>query len=241
MKSLVFVITLFACPVFATVLDPTDSEKKWIYHFDELDRVPVPLTELEPVHPFGLKKIGKQGRVVLRIDIDAEGTVSRPTIMESSRNGFLKSALHAIYDWKFSSGMKGGQAVTARAEVTLDFNGEDTEIVVTGFGPDSESLKEMNRSFEERGLSQIPEPTKRVQPVYPKRERRLRTNDHASIAFVINKQGKTEKLTVEDFSRIEFVMPALEAASQWEFTPGMIDGVPVKTRVRLHFTFRLRR
>lgn len=243
MKKLVLFLTLFSSAAFAAVVDETENPEKWVYHFDELDRVPVPLTELEPTYPHGLLAIGKAGRVVLRIDIDAAGAVSRPTIIESSRTGFLKSALYAIYEWKFSPGLKDGKAVKARAEVTLDFNGSETDVVFTMVKPEPESLKEMNQAYEKRGLSQIPEPIKRVQPVYPRKELRLRLRrkGHASIAFVINEQGKTERLTVDDFSQLEFVMPALEAASQWEFKPGMIDGVPVKTRVRLPFSFSLRR
>ena len=241
MKHLIICFLWCIISVPFALADLIQGEQEKIYHFDELDGLPAPLTELEPTYPYGLKKLSKKGRVVLWIKIDKDGNVFAPTVLESSRASLLKSSLYAVFEWKFHPGKKDGLAVNSRAKVTIDFNGEDAVVSLSK----AESAERHSSRHEPNaqliGLSEAPEAIKRVQPVYPMKEKRNRVNGRASISFIIDEQGKPQRLTVEDFSRREFIVPSLVAMSQWEFKPGKIEGVPVKTRVRIPFSFKLRR
>ena len=60
-----------------------------------------------------------------------------------------------------------------------------------------------------------------------------------TLVFVLNEDGRVEEPRVETSSRPEFEKPALEAIRKWRFKPGVKDGRPVRTYIRIPMRFRV--
>ena len=61
------------------------------------------------------------------------------------------------------------------------------------------------------------------------------------LVFVVLEDGSVDDVRIARMGSPAFAEAAVEAVKQWEFEPGMKDGQPVKTRVRLPMSFSLRR
>lgn len=93
-------------------------------------------------------------------------------------------------------------------------------------------------TFDVTELERRPEPISQVPPAYPAELRKARIEGVVALAFVLNETGKVEDARVESSTRPEFDKPALEAIRKWRFRPGLRDGQPVRTYVRVPMRFR---
>ena len=88
-------------------------------------------------------------------------------------------------------------------------------------------------------LDRQPRATKAVQPVYPPHLKKERITGSVVIVMIIDEEGLPNQVSIENSTHEAFSTAAIEAARQWRFEPGMKDGNPVKTRVRLPLSFEL--
>jgi len=93
--------------------------------------------------------------------------------------------------------------------------------------------------FDVADLQKRPEAVSQVAPTYPPELRKAKVEGMVTLAFVLSEDGKVEDPRVENSSRPEFEKPALEAVRKWHFRPGMKDGQPVRTYIRLPMRFRI--
>jgi protein TonB len=100
-----------------------------------------------------------------------------------------------------------------------------------------ETVKE--DAFDVADLEKRPEAVSQIPPVYPPELRKARIEGSVTLVFVLSEQGRVEEPRVENSSRPEFEKPALEAIRKWRFRPGMKDGQPVRTYVRIPMRFRV--
>lgn len=94
-------------------------------------------------------------------------------------------------------------------------------------------------AFDVSDLEKRPEPVSQVPPNYPSELRRARIEGSVTLVFVLSEDGRVEDPRVENSSRPEFEKPALEAIRKWRFRPGMKDGQPVRTYIRIPMRFRI--
>lgn len=93
--------------------------------------------------------------------------------------------------------------------------------------------------FDVSDLEKRPEPVSQVPPSYPAELRKAKVEGMVTLVFVLGEDGRVEDPRVENSSRTEFEKPALEAIRKWRFRPGMKDGQPVRTYVRIPMRFRV--
>jgi len=75
-----------------------------------------------PVYPETARRRGQQGRVLLQVDVSANGTAVGVTVAQSSGFASLDdAALRAVEQWRFVPATRGGAAVPAVAEVPVRF------------------------------------------------------------------------------------------------------------------------
>jgi protein TonB len=75
-----------------------------------------------PGYPESARRRGEQGRVVLRVDVSADGLPADVTVAEGS--GFPNldaAALGAVRQWRFVPATRGGTPVAATAQVPIRF------------------------------------------------------------------------------------------------------------------------
>ncbi|HVU62943.1 MAG TPA: TonB family protein, partial [Phycisphaerales bacterium] len=76
-----------------------------------------------PAYPAEALRRGVEGVVVVRVEVDALGSVSGARVVESAGDGSLDaSALEAVRSWRFEPGRDGsGRLAASRADVPVVF------------------------------------------------------------------------------------------------------------------------
>lgn len=79
-----------------------------------------------PAYPLAARRRGMEGRVLVRAEVQADGSCNRVELKKTSGHDLLdQAALEAVKKWRFVPARKGGQAVTAWVEVPITFNLEN--------------------------------------------------------------------------------------------------------------------
>jgi protein TonB len=94
-------------------------------------------------------------------------------------------------------------------------------------------------AFDVSELEKKPEAVSQVAPAYPPELRKAKIDGSVTLAFVLSEEGRVEEPRVENSSRPEFEKPALDAIRKWRFRPGLKDGQPVRTYIRIPMRFRI--
>jgi protein TonB len=87
-----------------------------------------------------------------------------------------------------------------------------------------------------------PKPTNSPKPGYTPEAMRRRIQGGVSLQCVVNTDGRCEDIKV--VASLDSVYgldeQAIQAAGEWRFTPGTLNGKPVKVRMNIDFSFNLR-
>lgn len=84
------------------------------------------LAAVVPRYPDGLAKAGVEGRVLLRVSVDASGQATEVRIETSSGNVALdESARSTAYRWRFTPAIKDGAPIAGEVLVPVEFRAED--------------------------------------------------------------------------------------------------------------------
>jgi protein TonB len=78
---------------------------------------------VDPRYPPAARAMRVPGRVVLEVEVHADGTVGEVTVLDASRQGlgFEAAAVAAVKRWRFRPGTRGGVPVTATTQVEVRF------------------------------------------------------------------------------------------------------------------------
>lgn len=82
---------------------------------------PAFLERISPVYPRLAQRLGKEGTVLLRLAIDARGTLTAVEVVERGGHGFDEAALAAVRGSRFRPARQGGVAVPCRALLPIQF------------------------------------------------------------------------------------------------------------------------
>jgi TonB family protein len=88
-------------------------------------------------------------------------------------------------------------------------------------------------------LQDQPEVKKRVEPWYPELLKLAGIEGKVLVNVFIDEQGKVEKTKILESTHEAFSEAAVKAAKQWEFSPAMKEGKPIKAEVTIPFRFKL--
>ena len=84
-----------------------------------------------------------------------------------------------------------------------------------------------------------PIPTFQSRPRYPVALRNAGIHGEALIAFIVDKDGLTTEVQVENASDKAFGEAAQQAVSKWKFKPGMKNGEPIRVAMKVPVVFAL--
>lgn len=86
------------------------------------DRQPTPAYQPKPTYPPFARRLGHEGRVVIRIQVLSSGEVAAASIERSSGYAVLdEAALATIKRWRFRPAQRAGQPVDATLNVPINF------------------------------------------------------------------------------------------------------------------------
>lgn len=74
-----------------------------------------------PVYPQIARRLGKEGRVVLRLTLNEKGELVNIEVIEGAPYGFTESAIEAVKKSKFSPATKDGKPVACRVVLPIRF------------------------------------------------------------------------------------------------------------------------
>lgn len=84
------------------------------------------LANARPRYPWLSRQKGEQGRVVLRVSVDATGRAAAVTVAQSSGFGRLdRAAKRAVETWRFTPARRGGRALAGSVDVPVSFRLSD--------------------------------------------------------------------------------------------------------------------
>jgi protein TonB len=86
---------------------------------------PTLLRKCTPRYPEGAKREGKEGTVVLAIEVHPDGLAHAITVRRSLGSGLDESAIEAVKQWRFKPGEKHGEPVVMRATIQVNFRLDD--------------------------------------------------------------------------------------------------------------------
>lgn len=79
-----------------------------------------------PAYPLSARRRGMEGRVLVRAEIQEDGSCSRVELKRSSGTDLLdQAALEAVKKWRFVPARKGAQAISAWVDVPITFKLEN--------------------------------------------------------------------------------------------------------------------
>lgn len=80
------------------------------------------LSNPRPPYPLAARRLGLEGRVTLRAEIMENGNCGRISVAQSSGHDVLdQAALQAVKQWRFVPAQRGGETVSAWAEIPISF------------------------------------------------------------------------------------------------------------------------
>ena len=82
---------------------------------------PAFLRRVMPVYPAQARRLGQEGRVVLRLTIDARGNLLKVVVLQGPGFGFEEAAVEAVKRSSFRPAMVNGQAVASSARLPIRF------------------------------------------------------------------------------------------------------------------------
>jgi protein TonB len=81
-----------------------------------------------PPYPLAARRMGLQGKVVLDVEVLAEGVSGQVNVRQSSGHDMLdNSALHTVKSWRFIPARQAGRAITKWFKVPIQFSLKDNE------------------------------------------------------------------------------------------------------------------
>jgi TonB family protein len=83
--------------------------------------------EQKPVYPEGLRKIQKQGNVLLIGRIDKGGSVRDPRVIAASDIGFADPSVEAVKGWQFKPALRGGRTIEVAVNIGIRFRLEGSK------------------------------------------------------------------------------------------------------------------
>jgi periplasmic protein TonB len=79
----------------------------------------------KPVYPYAAQKLGKKGRVVLKLTIDEKGNLTKTEVMEATDQIFVSSVLDAVRRSKFRPARRNGVPFATWATWPVVFRPDD--------------------------------------------------------------------------------------------------------------------
>jgi len=74
-----------------------------------------------PVYPLLARRLGKEGKVVLKLAIDAKGSLQRIEVVEPSGFGFTEAAVEAVRKSTFAPAHRTGNRIASKALLSVRF------------------------------------------------------------------------------------------------------------------------
>lgn len=195
------------------------------------DSAPTLVSWAPPPYPPDALKEKIEGKVKLRVVVDAHGQITAARILEPVDPRLDAAALDAVKKWKFTPGLEEGQPTACSIDVPVVFSAKTArQKIKPGFLPPYELLPQPSPRTEVE---------EKVTPQgdYPEILTERKIQGAVTFACVVSPEGRAVAPRITGATNVEFVLPGLEALKRWEFAPAKQGDLPVKSSVEAKVTF----
>jgi TonB family protein len=229
----------FSCMLLTLAAGCTSTN---IYKAQNLDHGPRALSGAYSESRATLRKQGIAGIAHLKLQIEADGSVSSVSILDTTNQAIADLVMTTAKGWKFSPPLKDGHPVTCTeilefrsplspAPALADTNAA-TKVQITSLG------------FTEpfcalRSVDKAPVSIGDPRPIFPEADLRAGISGWATIAWIVERDGSVKEARVVSASEREFGEAGVEWALSLRYNPGMKGGAPVRVAMMLPVKFEI--
>jgi TonB family protein len=184
-----------------------------------------------PLYPPPALKARRSGIVDVRLIVDANGRVTQARALDGSDEEFVDAALTAVKSWGFTPATDNGQAIACCL---------DTQVI---FSPAVGQRKPSVAKIPPRGLDfspaerTSPEPKSSPSGEYPAMLVERKIPGAVRFACTVTTDGRAVAPRIMAASHVDFVLPALAALKNWEFSPGKQGDLMLAAPIEALMTF----
>lgn len=195
------------------------------------DSAPLLSSWAPPVYPPEALREKIEGKVKLRVVVDAQGQVTAARVLQPLDPRLDEAALAAVKAWKFIPGLEDGHPAACSMDIPILFLAKSAhQKPKAGFLPPYELLPQPSpRTEVEEKVA--------PQGEYPEILSERKMQGAVNFACVVSAEGRAVAPRITGATNVEFVLPGLEALKHWEFTPARQGDLPVKATVEAKVTF----
>ena len=199
---------------------------------------------LQPQMPFSLLQRGViEGRVVVAIDVNAEGKMTDYLVVGYTHEPLVKPIVEALKSWQYQPARQDGVPVPAQIEVTVSMSA--TGAVISQTGSDmvdafverilGDQLKYRSRRANE--IDRVPVRTNTKSPKYAEDALKQGVRGKVQVHFYIDENGTARMPSIDSSDHPYLAEIAVEAVREWKFEPPTVKGTPVLVEASQEFTF----
>lgn len=201
-------------------------------------------TTFLPQMPHSLLQRGvTEGRVVVAIDINAEGQLTDHLVVGYTHELLVKPVIASLTQWQYQPARKDGVPVPAQIELTVTISATGVVISQTG--------TEMVESFVERlfgdhlkyrpsrpnEIDRVPVRLNNVSPKYAETALKQGVRGKVQVHFYIDENGVARMPAVDTSDHPYLSEIAVAAVREWKFEPPTAKGNPVLVEASQEFKF----
>jgi TonB family protein len=183
------------------------------------------------------------GRVVLVIDISAEGMPTDWLVLGYTHELLVKACSEVLPSWRFSPATLDGSAVPAQVVLTVNFGVDGIvvssnaldEMFVRTLGGLEDRLVHCTRSAG--ALDRVPARVTGVSPKYAAKALQQGVRGKVQVHFYIDETGAVRLPSVDASAHPYLAGQAIEAVRDWKFEPPVSKGQPVLIAASEEFNF----
>jgi TonB family protein len=197
-----------------------------------------------PQMPFALLQRGvTEGRVVVAIDINAEGKLTDHLVVGYTHQPLVKPIIAALKEWQYQPARRDGAPVPAQIEVTVSMTA--TGVVVSQTGTDMvETYMERMlgdhlkyRASRPNEIDRVPARLNHVAPKYAQEALKQGVRGKVQVHFYIDENGVARMPAIDRTDHPYLAEIAVAAVREWKFEPPTAKGNPVLVAVSQEFKF----
>jgi protein TonB len=199
--------------------------------------IPAPqkIRDVRPVYPPAAESSGVQGVVLLELTIGPDGRVQDARVTRSIP-GLDQAALDAVRQWQYQPTLVEGAAVPVITTVAVQFRlvPQAADSAGTGGAKGQPPVAPVHVG----GNISQPTRTTYVRPEYPPDAQAANVQGVVILEATIDTKGQVKDLKV--LRSIPLLdQAAIDAVRQWEYTPTLLNGVPVPVIMTVTVNFTL--
>lgn len=199
-------------------------------------QTPAVIRDVRPSYPVEAMRAGIEGGVEVEVTIGEEGTVTHARVVRSANPALDDAALDAARQWVFAKPTEGPVVRTIELTFTLRRYRRDMPPPPPAAPPAVEVTDDGEPWVRVGGNIRAPAKIRHVAPVYPPIARSANVSGVVILEARIGRDGRV--LDARVLRSIPLLdQAAIDAVTQWEFRPTLLNGVavPVIMTVTVNF------